>query len=306
MNSEIKDPGFGTGFKYKTKRIVNSDGSFNIIRKGAFVRWQDSYKHLIEKSWFNFFALLFGTYVVLNLIFTFMYWACGFENISGIEPSRGSEFMQAYYFSVQTFTTVGYGNMAPTGMATQMVSSIEAFVGFLSFSLATGLLYGRFSKPKAKILFSDHALVTPFKNGLKSLQVKLVNARDNVLLDVQAKIIMVMDNEDSNGGIKKSYYSLPLELNALSLMPLSWTIVHPIDKRSPLFELSKEKIQKLNPEIIVLIQGFDEVFSQNINTKKSFVGKNWLWNKKFARIFTSNQQGDIELDLNRINDIENI
>ena len=115
-----------------------------------------------------------------------------------------------------------------------------------------------------------------------------------------------MDNEDSNGGIKKSYYSLPLELNALSLMPLSWTIVHPIDKRSPLFELSKEKIQKLNPEIIVLIQGFDEVFSQNINTKKSFVGKNWLWNKKFARIFTSNQQGDIELDLNRINDIENI
>lgn len=306
MNSEIKDPGFGTGFKYKTKRIVNSDGSFNIIRKGAFIKWQDSYKYLIEKSWLSFFSLLFGIYIVFNLIFTSVYWICGFENITGIDPSKGSEFMQAYFFSVQTFTTVGYGNMAPTGMASQIVSSIEAFIGFLSFSLATGLLYGRFSKPKAKILFSNHALITPFKNGLDSLQVKLVNARDNVLLDVQAKIILVIDTIESDNGIKKTYYNLPLELSALSLMPLSWTIVHPIEKDSPIFGLSKEKIQQLNPEIIVLIQGFDEVFSQNINTKMSFVAKDWIWDRKFVRIFTSNKEGDIELDLGRINDTEKL
>lgn len=306
MGNEIKDPGFGTGFKFKTKRVVNSDGSFNIIRKGAFIGWKDAYKYLLDKSWLNFFGVLFLFYVLLNLLFTVIYWVFGLENITGIDPSKGSEFMQAYYFSVQTFTTVGYGVMSPTGTATQIVSSIEAFVGFLSFSLATGLLYGRFSKPKAKILFSKSALITPYRNGIDSLQVKMVNARDNVLLDIHAKIILVFDESNESGGVIKKYFQLPLEIESLSLLPLSWTIVHPIDSDSPIFNLSKEELLKMNPEIIVLIQGFDEVFSQNVNTKKSYVADEWIWGKKFTKIFSSSSDGNIVLDLAKINDLETL
>lgn len=306
MGNEIKDPGFGTGFKYKTKRIVNPDGSFNIIRKGAFIKWKDAYKYLLDKSWINFFGVLFLFYIILNLFFTLLYWICGLENITGIDPSKGSEFMQAYYFSVQTFTTVGYGQMSPTGMGTQIVSSIEAFVGFLSFSLATGLLYGRFSKPKSKVLFSKNAIITPYKTGVDSLQIKMVNARDNVLLDLHAKIILVIDQSSETGGIKKQYFQLPLEIDKLSLLPLSWTIVHPMESESPIYGLSKDQLMNLNPEIIVLIQGFDEVFSQHVNTKKSYVVSEWMWGKKFKKIFTSSQDGNIVLDLSKIDDLENI
>lgn len=306
MQNEIKDPGFGTGFKHKTKRIVNPDGSFNINRKGAYIRWKDAYKYLIEKSWTNFFILLFAFYILLNLIFTFFYWLAGFHHISGIDPSKGPEFIQAFYFSVQTFTTVGYGVMSPIGMPTQLVSSIEAFVGFLSFSLATGLLYGRFSKPNSKIIFSNNAIITPYKNDILSLQVKIVNARDGVLLDVSSSLILAVDDEHTDGSIKKSYFNLPLERESLKLLPLSWTIVHPIDSESPLFGLSKEKILDLNHEVIVLVKGFDEVFSQEITSKTSYIANEWVWGKKFKRIFSSNDEGVIELNVKEINDLENI
>jgi inward rectifier potassium channel len=306
MQNEIKDPGFGTGFKHKTKRIVNPDGSFNIYRKGAYIKWKDAYKYLIEISWAKFFIVLFSFYIFLNLIFTCFYWLAGFNNITGIDPSKGPEFIQAYYFSVQTFTTVGYGVMSPTGMLTQLISSVEAFVGFLSFSLATGLLYGRFSKPNSKIIFSKNAIVTPYKNDILSLQVKIVNARDGVLLDVSASLILAVDDIHQDGSIKKSYFNLPLERQNLKLLPLSWTIVHPIDSNSPLFKLSKEKILNLNHEVIVIVKGFDEVFSQEIISKTSYIASEWVWGKKFKRIFSSNNEGVIELNVNEINELENL
>jgi inward rectifier potassium channel len=303
---QIKDPGFGTGFKYKTKRIVNPDGSFNIVRKGAFIRWKDSYKYLLELSWFKFFGFLFLVYLFLNLIFASFYWVAGVENVSGILPNADNKFLQVYYFSVQTFTTVGYGQMYPTGFWTQMISSIEAFVGFLSFSLATGLLYGRFSKPIAKLQFSDHALITDYKDGIKSLQVKVVNARDNVLLDVSAKLILVMDSSDKKSGFKKQYFQLPLEIEKLSLLPLSWTIVHPILKDSPLYGLTRREAKEMGLEILTLVTGFDEVFSQHINSKKSYIAEEFEWDKKFKKIFSAQEDGNILLDLNELNVLEDI
>ncbi|MGV6861786.1 MAG: ion channel [Putridiphycobacter sp.] len=300
----IKDPGFGTGFKYRTKRIVNPDGTFNIVRKGAFIKWKDAYKYLIELSWVKFIAVLFLIYVLLNLIFTGFYWVAGFEKITGVTEDKGPLFLQVYYFSVQTFTTVGYGVMSPTGLWPQLISSIEAFVGFLSFSLATGLLYGRFSKPIAKIQFSEKALITNYKGGIKSFQIKIVNARDNVLLDVSAKLILVMDTSNESLGFKKQYYQLPLEIDKLNLLPLSWTIVHPIDSESPLFGLNEKQMQDLDIEVLVLVTGFDEVFSQHVHSKKSYVTEEFIWNKRFKKIFSANKDGNILLDLHQLNVLE--
>ena len=147
---------------------------------------------------------------------------------------------------------------------------------------------------------------TPFKNGIDSLLVKMVNARDNVLLDLRAKLILVMDQSTESGGIKKQYFQLPLEISQLSLLPLSWTIVHPIEKDSPLYGLSKDELIKLNPEVIILIQGFDEVFSQHVNSKRSYVATEWVWNKKFTKIFTAASDGNIILELSKIHDLENL
>ena len=171
MNKEVSNTGFGNDGSQNFKRIINADGTYNIRKIGVAAKWKDAYKYLIEISWGRFFLLLLGFYLSLNIIFTILYWLIGFENIIGIDQQASSVFMQVFFFSVQTLTTVGYGVMAPTGFWTQMLSSIEAFTGFLSFSLMTGLLYGRFSKPVAKIIFSHNAVIAPFKN-IKSLQVK--------------------------------------------------------------------------------------------------------------------------------------
>lgn len=303
MSEEIKDTGFGNSFQKSTKRIINSDGTYNIIRKGANIKWKDAYKYLTETSWLNFFGILFSFYAVLNLLFTILYWCFGIENIAGIDMSKNDVFMQAYYFSVQTFTTVGYGVMSPTGFATQMTSSIEAFIGFLSFSLATGLLYGRFSKPTSKLIFSKNALVSNYKEG-KSLQFKIVNSRDNVLLDVSAKMILIQENVNENGQFKKTYFQLPLEISELSLLPLSWTIVHPIDEKSPLFNKNNDELKSCNSEILVLINAFDEVFSQQINVRRSYHDEEILWGKKFKPIFAPDSNGNIVLELKKINDLE--
>ncbi len=304
MADEIKDSGFSSAYKRKTKRIVNSDGSYNIIRKGARIKWRDAYKYLTEKSWSSFFGVLFFAYVILNLIFTCLYWCIGTEHISGIDPENGSTFLQAYYFSVQTFTTVGYGVMSPTGWAAQMLSSIEAFVGFLSFSLATGLLYGRFSKPNSKLIFSSNAIIAPYKDEMTSLQFKIVNSRDNVLLDVKVRMLLIKDKITKSGDIRKQYFQLPLEISELGLLPLSWTVVHPINSSSPLYGLKESEIINTNTEILVLISGFDEVFSQTINARRSYHNDEILWGKKFDQIFSPDDDGNIVIDLNRINDMQ--
>ncbi len=305
MSEELNNTGFGADSSKEYSRIINSDGSYNIIKKGVRLKWKDAYKYLLEISWLRFFLILFAAYILLNLVFTILYWIIGFGNISGINYDNGSVFMEIFFFSVQTFTTVGYGVMSPTGIETQILSSIEAFTGFLSFSLMTGLLYGRFSKPIAKILFSKNAIVAPYKN-ITSLQIKLANERDNVLMDVTAKFILVFDKVDENGEIKKHYFRLPLEINEISLLPLSWTVVHPIDEKSPLYNKTEKEIKDLHAELLVIISGYDEVFSQVINARTSYYHTEMLWNRKFKKIFAPDDDGNLTMDLADINALDNL
>lgn len=303
MGNEIQDPGIGTQFKRPTKRLINQDGSYNVLKKGGKRGFRDIFKFMIEISWVQFFSLLFGGYIVMNLVFTLIYYAIGFENIAGVNPDGPHPFFQTFFFSIQTFTTVGYGALAPTGIPTQTVAMVEAFIGFLSFSLATGLAYGRFSRPNSKIIFSDHVLYSSYKEG-KSIKVKLANERDNVLLEVTAKMILTMDKVLLNGEIEKRYFQLPLEIERIELLPFTWTLVHKIDEESPFWEKSKEDISLSNPEFLLLIKGFDETFSQHVHTKRSFVTTDIKWNQQFTKTFTPNDEGVIEFDIKDINKIK--
>jgi inward rectifier potassium channel len=300
MATEIKDPGIGTQFKQKTQRIIAQDGSYNLIKRGGQNGFRDVFKYLLEISWWWFFTLLFLGYILINLVFGGAYYLIGIEHITGIDPSTSHPFLQCFFFSGQTFTTVGYGALAPTGLPTQILATVEAFFGLLSFSVATGIAYSRFSKPNSKIIYSKHVLHTNYQDG-KSIKFKLANERNNVLLEVSAKVILTLEKVLDNGDIIKSYYNLKLETDAVELLPYTWTLVYKIDENSPLFNLEQEEIRKLNPEFLILLKGFDETFSQHIRSKRSFVVDDILWDREFAKIFAPNTDGIIEFDVKDIN-----
>lgn len=303
MGNEIKDPGIGTQFNRPTQRLINRDGSYNVIKRGGKRGFRDIFKYMLEISWLQFFGILFASYIAMNLVFTTVYFIIGFENIIGINPEGPHPFFQTFFFSIQTFTTVGYGTLAPTGFATQWVATIEAFIGFLSFSLATGLAYGRFSKPNSKIIFSDYVLFSKYQDG-HSIKIKLANERESVLLEVTAKMILTLDKVLPNGEIEKNYFQLPLAIDQIELLPYTWTLVHKIDKESPFWGKSQAEICQANPEFLILIKGFDETFSQHVHTKQSFITTDMKWNKQFTKIFAPNDEGIVEFDINDINNIK--
>jgi inward rectifier potassium channel len=304
MANEIKDPGIGTKIDEKVRRMINADGSYNVIKKGSAKGIRDIFKYLVEISWTWFFTILFVGYIIFNLIFSLIYTYFGTENILGIDPENGSVFFQTFFFSIQTFTTVGYGTLAPLGIATQIVASIEAFVGFLSFSLATGLLYGRFSRPRSKIKFADNFVFSKYEQG-HSFKFKLTNLRDVVLQDVEAKIITMFNKENENGQLVRTYYELPITLPKIDIMALTWTLVHKIDEESPFWNKSKEEIISQHPEFLIFVNGFDEIYSERTRARKSYVVKDILWNKNFTTNFKSLENGKLLMDIRDLNNVEN-
>src|ERR1035438_2438637 len=189
MKQESFDPGLTTQFSGALRRAINKDGSFNVHRKG--MRWRDAnvYLKLIDTTWPRFLIAVAGGFLLVNMVFAATYMLLGVEHLQGLEPEM-SRFMNAFFFSIHTLTTVGYGNVYPRGMGANMVAAIEAATGLMVFAIATGLLYGRFSRPSARILFSDHLLVAPYQDGT-SLQFRITNARSNVLMDLEARVLMM-------------------------------------------------------------------------------------------------------------------
>lgn len=248
----IQDPGFGEKIGGRTKRIINKDGSFNTQRLGVNNGLRNIYQRLLGLSNIYFFVLSLGTYVLCSLIFAAIFYAIGTEHLIGVRGGTAmSSFMDCFYFSTQTFTTVGYGSIAPKGILASTVASFEAFCGLLFFAVATGLMYARFSKPKAMLLYSNNALIAPFQEG-KALMFRLANQRTNVLMELQARVILMM-RADKDDNTSRKYFELPLEISKVIFLPLSWTLVHKMDENSPLFDYSQQDLIDLDAEIMILI-----------------------------------------------------
>ncbi len=300
--SKTKDPGLGSDFKSPVERMMNEDGSFNIDRTGGMHSFRDTYKYLVELSWFRFFALTTATYIIINLIFASLYVVGGIEDISGINP-KSNHFLNAFFFSVQTFTTVGYGFLAPVGPIAGIISTFEAFLGLLYFALITGLLYGRFSKPSSKIAVARNAILTDFDGG-KAIMFKIVNQRNSVLLKTHVNCILSMDSNNPAHPLSKEYHRPELQLDYIHFFPLTWTLVHKIDESSPFWGMTIETIRSRHAELIVMIEAFDETFGQNILEKRSFAGDQWIEGVKFKRNFAPNAKGKIQLNVSEIDAIE--
>lgn len=305
MEQPSFDPGLTQRYDGVLKRAINPDGRFNVRRTGA--TWRDShpYLFLINVSWAGFLAIFCCAYVVVNLLFASAYMAIGIEYLKGADaPTAWLRFANAFFFSAHTLTTVGYGNMWPIGPAANCLAAAEALAGLLTFAIGTGLLFGRFSRPSARLGFSPKVLISPYVGGT-SLQFRVVNRRSNNLIDVEARLLL-MTVQGENGRPQRKFELLALERTQVLFLPLTWTVVHPITEGSPLFGKTKEDLERLQAEVLVTMKAFDESFGQVVNSRFSYRFDEIVWGAKFAQAFEVEPSGDLRLEVNRVGDFVQI
>ena len=290
------DPGLTQQVTGTLRRAINKDGSFNVERRGTSWRDIHPYLHLINASWPVFLGIVFGAYLIVNTLFAVIYFLLGPGQLSGInESTQMTRFVDGFFFSAHTLTTVGYGNFAPKSVPANSMAAIEAMVGLMGFALATGLLFGRVAKPSARIGFSEKALIAPYQDQT-SFQFRIVNRRSNVLIELQASVLL-MTVEGPPGQLARRYQVLSLERERVYFFPLTWTVVHPIDETSPMWGKTPAELESLQAEVLILIKAFDETFSQTVNARYSYRYDELAWNAKFTPAFQIDEQGRMVLDV---------
>lgn len=299
MTNPSFDPGLTQQYAGTLRRAINKDGSFNVNREGASWRDIHPYLHLITISWAKFFLIVFLSYVAVNSVFAVIYFMLSPLQLTGTDaPTEFGRFLNDFFFSAHTLTTVGYGNFAPGGIAANAVAAFEAMVGLMGFALATGVLFGRVSQPSARIGFSEKMLIAPFQEG-SSLQFRVVNLRPNVLLDLQANVLL-MTVEGPPGKLTRQYKALTLERPSVYFFPLTWTVVHPIDEASPLYGKTAEELERLQAEVLILIKAFDDTFSQTVNARYSYRYDEFVWDAKFSPAFRIDENGNMVLEVDQV------
>lgn len=296
-NETLVDLGIGSASAHQTKRFLNRDGSFNVRRRGLPF-WQSFsvYHWLIGMSWTQFNLVLLVGYIVMNLVYASIYLALGVDQLGGVESTLVSNrFLDAFFFSAQTFTTVGYGHIHPIGFGASIVASIESLNGLLAFALATGLLYGRFSRPNARILFSEDAVIAPY-HDISGFMFRIANCRSNQLIEVHAEVYLAWIEHDGS----RKFHQLPLERRKVDFFSLSWTVVHPIDTRSPLWTITPEELERADAEFLVLIKAFDDTFSQTVHARSSYKFHEVKFGQKFETIISIGDDGRSVVDLDRL------
>ncbi len=296
--------GFGASANAQGNRLLKRDGTFNVRRKGLhFTDRLNFYHELINMPWYKFVLIIFATYTFINICFASAFLAVGMEEIEG---DRGlttiDHFWDAFFFSSQTLTTVGYGRTSPIGFNANLVAAFECLIGLMMFAIITGLLYGRFSRPRAKLIYSHQAIIAPYKNGLNALMMRIANGRRNQLIECEAELMMSFIESETN---MRRFVFLDLEIKKVTALALSWTIVHPIQQESPLYLLKDSDLKEIQAEFVLIFKGFDDTYSQTVHTRYSYTSSELVWGAKFVPMFHSNDSKSATiLELQRIGETE--
>jgi inward rectifier potassium channel len=304
-----RDLGFGSVVSREShQRLLNRDGSFNVTRTGlGFLDSFAPYHLLLTISWRGFLAAVCAFYVALNLVFAIAYLACGPDALLGAGAAMmGGRFAQAFFFSIQTFATIGYGQVAPNGTAANLVVTVEALVGLMYQALATGLLFARFTRPTASLLFSREAVIAPYRDG-QALMFRIANRRRTEIIELGAQVLFSALEPDGRGGRVRRYTLLPLERNRVTFFPLSWTLVHPIDGDSPLAGRTHEDLEGAEAEILVLLSGTDEALEQTVHARSSYQAREIVWHARFQSMYLqTDARSRVSVDISRVHDIERL
>jgi len=301
LRPETQDLGLGSVIgRANETRLLNRDGTFTPRRKGmSFFKSLSAYHFLLTLSWPRFLASVAVSYVVANAFFAGIFLLCGPAALTGPVPAgTGSIFLRDFFFSVHTLATIGYGNVVPASLAADIVVAIESLIGLLGIALWTGLLFARFSRPMAALLFSEHAVIAPYLNKT-ALMFRVVNGRSNQMVELKATVII---SRLINGARK--YDAVALERPGVAFFPLSWTVVHPIDDASPFFGWTRDDLERTDAEILIMISGTDETFSQTVHARTSYKPAEILFGKKFANIYEPLEDGVASIDVRRLSEVE--
>src|SRR5437762_5407527 len=304
---EFKDLGFGTEVARGTRRrLLNRDGSFNVVLEGLNpLSSLGLYQWLLRISWPHFLGFITASYIAITALFAFSYLLCGPDALQATAAGTfaNQPFYRAFFFSVDTFATIGYGNITPVGVVANTLVTIEALLNIVGVALATGVMFARFSRPSARIIYSRNAIVAPYR-GITALEFRIANARTSQLIDVRVQAILTKIEHVGSSTVRK-FYELELERNRVVFFPLSWTVVHPIGPGSPMWGLTHADLTAAEAELLVLLIATDETVSQSVHSRSSYQAEEIVWRAKFANTLMRNEsEGIVGMTLDRIHECE--
>jgi inward rectifier potassium channel len=305
---EPRDLGFGSVVAAESRqRLLNKDGSFNVERRGLPLRASLSpYSSLLTMSWPRFLGLVTALYLLANALFALGYLALGPEALTGPQHLAAQGlFWRAFFFSVESLATVGYGHIVPASFGAHALMTFESLTGLFMLALATGMGFARFSRPVARIAFSQNAVIAPYR-GATAFEFRLANRRKSQLIELEAKVILSRFEAQDGRRIRR-FYPLTLERHKVVFFPLAWTVVHPIDGESPLWGLSCEDCLAADAEFFVLLTAIDDAFSQAVHTRTSYKADEVIWNARFADLFLRRDGPEpVGIDLGRLDEVEKL
>ncbi|WP_118950171.1 ion channel [Taibaiella helva] len=299
---EVNNSGFSGNSSAEGKRLLNKDGSANLSKTGIpFYQRISTYHTLLKMSRVKFLVVVFLFYTTVNLFFAGIYMLIGSDKLSGSSGGHGfiDNFLQAFFFSSQTLTTVGYGHVAPVGVVANCIASIESFLGIMTFALVTGMFYARFSRPKAYIRFSDNFIVAPFQEG-RAIMFRLATYKNNDLTEVSAEVTAAIHYVE-NGKRTTRFYPLKLEISRINSLAISWTCVHYMNEESPFWQMREEDMRARSIELLVTIKAFDDHFSNTVQQRTSYTNDELVYGARFVPMYErSDSGGHTEVMLDRI------
>lgn len=296
-----QDLGLGGRLSERSRvRLLNHDGTFNVRRNSLGpLHPYNAYHTLLSLTVPRLLLLLCIGYAITNVFFASLYWLCGPGALLGAADAPLPRFEDCWFFSVQTLATIGYGRIVPVTHAANLLVAAEALVGLLGFAVVSGLLFARFTRPTAKISFSNNALIAPYEGGW-ALMFRLVNLRNHDLSDVHA-VVSYARWEATADGRTREFDQLTLERDSISFMPLHWVIVHPITDRSPMRGLTQAALAAAVPEIVCLITADDETFAQTVHSRTSYDAGDIVWGARFADMYVADTD-HVAIDIGRLHD----
>jgi len=308
MRDEERDLGFGSVVARESReRLLNQDGTFNVQRTGLkFLSSLNLYHTLISMSWKTFTALTLLLYFLSNVVFGILYAGLGAESLVDTSTTPTENLLlRGFFFSVQTFATIGYGTIHPVGIVTNLLVTIESYYSMIVTALITGIVFARFARPTARVIFSRTAVVAPYR-GIEGLMFRLVNGRSNQLIEVEAKVMFARFLKEGDKIVRRFDF-LELERDRVAFFPLAWTIVHPINEKSPLYGLTIEDLEKTDAEILILLSATDETFASVVHTRSSYKPSEIRFGHKFVNLYNNVENGErISINIKKLSHVEKV
>jgi len=304
--TETRDLGFGAVVtRGSRRRLLNPDGTFNVERTGlSLLTSLNLYHTLLGLSWKAFLGLVLLLYFLSNIFFGFLYASIGAEALVDTSSTPTDNLIiRGFFFSVQTFATIGYGTIHPVGVVPNLLVTIESYYSMIANALITGVVFARFARPTAKVVFSEVAVIAPYR-AITALMFRLVNGRSNQLIEVTANVMFARFVEE-NDKIVRRFDALELERRKVAFLPLAWTIVHPIDETSPLYGLTENDLHQSDAEFLVLLTATDETFAAVVHTRSSYKPKEIIFGHRFVNIYNEVEEGEpISIDIRKLSQNE--